>query len=470
MAGSEIERSPIWADVRDIIASKKKPVKFEYRGMLHTEKEDYPVYKILAIDLVRDYANNYGDVLHLQFKMPLGEYMIRLYPYRVNLEFTIKRIMLEESSDIKQMDSAIQVDRYKAVFLPDENPDLTATELEKVDIASLNLIDIVDVKLQLVDRALEPIRIKSVYGVFHNVTQKQLIHALMAGESMKVQVDGKPAIDGIDIVEPDNKEPRKQTILPNGTMVPNIPTFLQERMGGVYASGVGNYLQNHNGKKLWFVYPLYNPKRFDTTKDDRAIIYALPQDRFPSIDRSYNKDGPILHILANAAKKYQDSADTQFMNSGSGFRMADARAYMKKPVEITEEGPKGKRSNLNYEVTAQERKDGLNHAPFTAGGASSNPYVEYTKANARSVARVDFVWENCDAELLYPGMPCKYIFMDDDKPVELKGIIAHVQVLTELQGNGLSGKTYRSVCTVTVLTEQKPVTRKIPAGTVEGVF
>jgi hypothetical protein len=253
-------------------------------------------------------------------------------------------------------------------------------------------------------------------------------------------------------------------------MIVNIPTFLQERMGGVYSSGIGNYLQKYSGKKVWFVYPLYNPKRFDTAKDDRAIIYALPQDRFPAIDRSYKKDGPILHILANAAKRYKDSADIDYMNSGSGFRMADARAYMKKPVEITEDGPKGKRSNLNFELTARDRKDGLNYAPFTSDGASSNPFKEYTKANARNVARVDFVWENCDAELLYPGMPCKYIFMDDEKPVELKGIIVNVQVLTELQGNGLSGKTYKSMCTVTILTELKPVTRKTPTGKVEGVF
>lgn len=470
MAGAEIEKSPLWADIRDIMSSEKKPVKFEYRGMLHTEKEDYPILKMTSIDLIRDYANNIGDILRIQFKMPLGEYMVRLYPFRVNLEFTIKRILLQEGADKKEPDSLIQVERYKAVFLVDENPVLTASELEKVDTASLNMVDIVDVNLQLLDRSLEPIRVKSVFGVFHNVNQKQLIHTLLAGESMKIQVDGKPAIDGINIVEPDNKESRKHVVFPNGSMITNIPTFLQEKMGGVYSCGIGNYLQKYEKKKLWFVYPLFNPKRFENTKDHRAIIYSLPQDKFPAIDRSYKKDGPIVHILANAAKKYHDSADIDYMNKGSGFRMADARAFMKKPVALTEEGIKGKRPNLNFEVTAESREDGLNYAPFVPSGASSNPYKEYSKANARNVARIDFIWENCDYELLYPGMPCKYIFLDDEKPIELKGIVVFVQVLTELQGNGINGTVYKSKCTVTILAEQRPLTRKLPTGKVAGVF
>ncbi len=125
--------------------------------------------------------------------MPLGEYVVRLYPYRANLEFTIKRIQLQESDSDKEPNTSISVERYKAVFLVNENPVIAGSEIERIDTASLNMIDIVDVKLQLLDRSLEPIRIKTVYGVFRNVTPKQMIHTLLVGESMKIQVDGKPA-------------------------------------------------------------------------------------------------------------------------------------------------------------------------------------------------------------------------------------------------------------------------------------
>lgn len=465
----EIEETPLWADIRDIVNSGRKPVRFEYRGMLHTEKEDIAVLKVMAFDVLRDYANNIGDHLQIEFKMPLGEYVARLYPFRTNLEFTIKRIDLQEQTTSRQKNTIITTERYKAVFLPSDNPVVAGTELELNDTESLNKVDIVNVKLQLLNRSLEPLRVKTVSGVYRKTTHKKLIHSVLGGESNKVLVDGKSSIDGIDIVEPDNTEQHEHIVLPDGMHITSIPTFLQEKMKGVYNAGIGTYLQQYNNQKLWFVYPVFNTKRFDTATE-KAIIYAVPQGKMPGIDRSYRKDAGVLYIVATAAKKYQDSADTDFMNKGSGFRMADARSFMKKPVVLTEDGPVAERARLNHETVSESRKDGLNYAPVSSDGVSGNPYVEYSKVLSRAVARVDFVWENSDYELLYPGMPCKYVFMDKNKPVELKGIIVFVHALVSLQGQGISGNSYKNVCNVTILCEGKPVTRDTPSSQPYGVF
>lgn len=466
MSKTSIEQTPLWADIKDVMHANGKPTRFEYRAMLHTEKEDLPVLKIDNMDLVRDYVNSIGDLVRVEFKMALGEYMVRLYPYRTNLEFTIKRILLTDDS--KTLDNAkIQTVRYKAVFLVDENPNYGGSDYEQVDTASLNNIEMVQVKLQLLNRALEPIRVKTVQGVFKQVTPKKLIHTLLAGESLKVQIDGKAAIDGIDIVEPDNTEVRKHVVFPSSTPITTIPSYLQEKMGGVYSTGIGNYLQRYAKKMMWFVYPTWNTKRFDKSKDNKLIVYALPEGRYSGLDRTYLKDASILKILATGPRAYSDSADIDYMNQGSGFRMADARAFMKKPVEITADGPKARRGNLNTEVSAEARKDGLNHVPRTSS-PSSNPFKEYSKINARNIARVDVVWENADPELIYPGMPCKYIFLDNDKPITLRGTVGFVHALTQLQGEGMTGKTYMTNCTLVLLCEQKIKTRSLPKQTPTG--
>ena len=470
MAELQIENTSMWLDVRDVLGMGKKPVKFEYRGMLHTEKEDLPVMKILSIDTVRDYANVIGDHIHLVFKMPLGDYAARLYPFRENLEFSIKRITLKEGGDGMETNTKIVVERYKAVFLIDENRIISASEAERTDTASLNLVDILDVKLQLLDRSLEPIRIKTVSGVYKNVTQKQLIQSLLGGESLKITVDGKPSVDGLDLVEPDNSETRKHVIFPDGSLITNIPTYLQEMQGGVYNSGIGTYLQRYNDKKIWFIYPLFNFKRFDESKDDRVIIYAVPSDKYSGSDRTYIKDGNILKIVATSEKKYQDTADVDYMNKGSGFKLTDARAFMKKPVKLTAAGPIGARKNLNTEVVIYERKDGLNHAPMLQGAASSNPFKEYSRVNARNNARIDLIWENANFDLLYPGMPCKYVFLDNDKVIELKGTIVFVHAVTALQGQAAIATVYKNVCAITLLTETRKVTRKLPKTITPGVF
>lgn len=468
MAFLAIEKSPIWADIKDIFESEAKPVKFEYRAMVHTEKEDIPVFKILSLDCVRDYANNIGDIVKTEFVVPLGDYITRIYPYRTNLEFTIKRITLTEETNKKLPNSKITIERYKAVFLVDENPIYTGSEYEHMDYESLNTMNIVNVKFQLLDRSLEPLRIKTVSGVYRQVTQKTLLHALLAGESMKIKVDGRTAIDGVDIVDPDNNEVKKHVILPSGTLLTAFPTYLQENMGGVYSAGIGNYIQAYNEKKMWFVYPLFRPGRFLNSKDDRAVFYAITSGKYNGTERTYFKDGSILKVATTGERKYKDSADIDYINSGSGFRMADPRSYLKKPVILTPDGPKPARGSLNTEVAAEPRKDGLNYAPRVQ--ASANPFKEYSRVNARNMARIDFIWENADPGLLYPGMPCKYIFLEDGKVVELQGTVVFAHATTQLQGQGMSGKIYCTNCAITILAKQKTNTRKAAASKPQGTF
>lgn len=456
----ELESSSIWLDVKSVIYSDSKAVKFEYKAQLHTEKQDINILKIISLDVVRDYANHIGDLVKLKFKIPLGDYMMQVYPYRGNLEVTIKRITLTEGGTGKKANSKILVTRYKAVFVPSENPVVAGSDLENYDQETLNKADMVDMQLELLDRSLEPLRITMApSNAYRGVTQKQVINNVLGGGSLKVLVDGKPSVDGIDIVEPDNKEIQDHCIIRDGLMLTSVPTFLQEKMGGVYGAGIGTYLQNYNDKRIWFVFPMFNTKLYDTSKSDKLIIYAVPQEKLTGIDRTFNKDGSILKIVATSNRKYSDSADVDSINKGVGFRMADARAFMKKPVIMTEDGPKGARTQLNHENAIEDRKDGLNFAPVV-GGPSNNPYIHYSKISSQQVARVDLVWENSDETLIYPGMPVCYIFLDNNKPVELKGQVAFTHTVTSLQANGINSNVYKNVTAMVVLVSQVTAAQK----------
>lgn len=476
MPSYELESSPIWMDVRNIIDSGVKPVRFEYRGQIHTEKQDFTVLKILSIDNVRDYANNVGEHIQVKFKIPLGDYLSKLYPFRTNLEMSIKRTELADGGTQRQPNSKIQLRRYKAVFSADKNPVLTGSQYEQYDTESLNNMQILDVTLDLLDRSLEVLRIKTVStGGFTGLTPKRLIMSVLGGESGKVLIDGNPSADGVDIVEPDNSDVQDSLVVKNGVLVTSFPTFIHEQKCGVYTAGIGTFLQYYGGKNLWFVYPLFNTKRFNTTKGNKAVIYAVPEEKFPTLDRSYFLDGQVLKIVATSSRRYTDSADVDFMNKGSGFRMADARAYMAKPVTVTKDGPKADRTRLNHEVVLEDREDGLNYAPVRPGGPSSNPFVEYSRILGMQLAKVDLVWENSDPELLYPGMPCSYTYLDNNKPIELKGTIVFAHTLTVLQDTGIAGNLYRNKTTLTMMVTQVTVAqkfanRKIPDKVDIGVF
>lgn len=464
----QLESTPIWNDIKPIIFNDNPILTFNLKGQLHTEKEDISVLRIKSLDTIRDYVNSISDRMHIEFLMPLGDYIRRLYPYRAHLEFSIKRTtMVKDTSDSPDIKSSIE--RYKAVFLTKDNPGASGYELDVFDSSALDNAQLVTVKLQLLNRSLEPLRIKTVSKIFRNVTQEQVIHSLLGGESLRILVDGRPAIDGIDIVKPDNKQLNKHVVVPSGTTIATVPTYLQEEMLGVYNGGIGTYLQTYKDKKLWFVYPLYNYRRFDTAKT-KVVFYLIPKTKYPNVEKTFIQVGSVIKILINNDVKYTDSADVDYMNNGVGFKNAHASSFMSKPVKITDKGPVLSRTNINNEVIGKDRKDGLNYAKLSDNPITDNPFIEYSKINSRNVSRVSIEWEHADISLIYPGMPCKFTYYGNSKINELTGIIAFIHSYDRLLGTGVNSKQYRNATHITLLLNKKEVTPDLPTNKPYGDF
>jgi len=451
------EDSTIWTEVKTIIGSEMVRVLYDYKGTIHTEKEDFPVWDLSSIETTRDYLTRVAESGKVIFRIGLGDYVRRFYPYRNNLEFTVKRYPLTESGENSNKKSCT-VFRYKAIFNPANNPPVGGSELENLATEDLNISEIVEVHLEIHNRSMEPLRIKTTGGSYTDKTVTELVKGLLAGESMKVLVDGKAAVEAFDMVTPDNSEKINCAVIPHGTRMTSIPTYVQETVGGIYNGGIGTFFQKYRGKNTWFVYPTYDVRRFDG-KDRKAIFYGVPQDKLPQLDKSYKEDGNVLKVVASAQKRYTDSAEINYMNEGSGYRMADARAFMKKPVEIKNGVPMASRARLNHEVSIKDRSDGLNYASNEA--PSSNPFSQRSKVLARSLGQIDLVWENADPELIYPGMPCKYIYMSHDKAISLKGVVLFVHSFTA-RVERQSTTAFRMTCRITIACEAQSKLPDLP--------
>lgn len=449
----ELEKTPIWADVKKVLNDGPKPIRYEYVAKLHTEVNDINLMKVVMVDIVRDFVNNIGDTIFIEVMIPLGDYVKDLYPYRTNLELTLIRKQLFEVGDIVPKDAVIEQERYKAVFLPGENVHPNASDYAQIDRQSLNLMDIRHVKFQLMNRSLEPIRIKTTGGIFKNSRNEDVIRSVIMNESNKILLDGKPCCDGIQMVPSDNQEVKRHVVIPQGTLIPGLPTFCHEKMNGVYTAGIGTYFQTYNQKRLWFVYPLFNTQRFNENVN-KAVFFAVPTHRFTAIERTYRKQGTVVYILTTSTKVYKDHAETEYMDKGVGFRMTDARPMMKKPVKITTDGPVGMRGNLNNEVSIKSRVDDLNFAPVAETTISSNPFAQYSRILQRNGGRLDLVWENADIREIYPGMPCKYVFMVDNVLKEVKGVVLFCHGVAQMENKGVSDNVHRMHCQITLFVEQ----------------
>ena len=450
------EDSTLWVEVKDIIKGVKERRLYDFRGTVHTEKEDFPVWELSSVEVVRDYMKMIAETSKIIFRIGLGDYTNRFYPYRENLEFTVKRVPLREGNNGPTNDDDVVVTRYKAIFNPANNPQVGGSELETYHTESLNNTEMVEVHLELINRYVEPLRIKTTSGSYLKYKPEDIIRAVLGGESQKVLVDGKPCIDGFDLIEPDNKEVQPHVIFPHGLGITSVPTYLHENLCGVYNRGIGTFFQVFKKKKYWFVYPTFDSERFD--KDVKKVIfYAVPQDKLPQLDKSFKEEGDILKVAVTAQRRYSDTAELNYLNEGSGFRMPDARSFMKKPVKITPEGPVAVRTQLNHEVVTKERTDNLNYAPMTRNGPSQNPFKYRSEVNRLTMGQIDLVWENADPELIYPGMPCKYLYLNQNKVVALKGTILFVHAFSA-RVERYNADAFRTTCRLGIACD--PQTKK----------
>lgn len=459
-----VDITPLWEDILSVIGVTDRAVRIHLGAVIHTEKEDFPAVKVTLREMNRDYRKMTGEFYHLQFLLGAGDYFYRLLPFRENLEVSVKTTYMFENGH-EDPDNPPFIIRYKGLFVPDKNPYPSSESMSNRTLEDTDKLAPVSVQLELQDRCEEPLRVKMISGVFNNVTMEQMLRGAFIYEANKVKVDGKPIIQVAEIDPPHNKAIFPNLIIPHGTLLRDLPGYLHENENGIYNAGIGNFFQRFKQKPTWFVYPLYAPKRFDEDRY-KIVIYSVPPDKMAGYDKTYRREGKITYIAATGDRKEADHAKNPELNLGVGFRMPDAEAFMKKPVKILPDSWNAKRKNLNYEVSHRDRKDSLSYAPVI--GSSANPFFEFSEVLSRQFTMMVISWENSDPELLYPGMPCKYVYMDRGIYTEAKGTLAVAYSITQLLGNPIEDRNFMTTTQMYLIMEPQSEPTKNDPNTIFG--
>jgi len=446
MAYYDIKASPIYKDIKKVI-DKSEASTYDITAILSTVKKDINIRIITDLTITRDYYNSLSDNGYVTVRMTKGDFIYDVYPYRDNLELSLK--FTKSKTEKRKLDKTI-VHRFKAISL-EENQRLVNNFLLGKNFDKKILLDLIDVTFQILDRRIEPFRIKTIQGIFRDITVNKLLKSVISSNANLITVDGKPILNSLDIVKPDNNNIYKQIIIPSGFYLSELPNYLHEHLVGIYSSGLGSYLQSYKNNFTWFIYPLFNTKRV-TESEHMLIIYEVDSSALTELDKIYYVDNNKVFIIANGDKVIIDSGESDMMNKGSGFRSAAAKSFMKKPISIENGKLIAKRSNLNNEVIIKNRNDGLNYAPVKASPVD-NTYTYYSEVLLRSLSRIDFTWSNSDPELLYPGMTCKYIKAVNNKVKETTGTLIFANTVTMSNSSKEENIIYRHTTQLSILTE-----------------
>lgn len=434
----EIENSALYREVEAIITSPAKPVHYAWTAQIHTSKETLDVFRVLSIDIVRDYEGNYADQTILTAVIPAGTYAKRVYPARSNLDITVKRVQLHEVSTDVNTETAAQTERYAATLLDKGDPVLEGNGRNTPTEESLNLSALVEIQFQLVDKAVEQLRMVSIGGIYRKTTTEEVVKAVLTKESQAIRVDGAQLPRGVQMVPAGNQQARDHVIIPHGVKLVDLPQYVHTKCGGLYSAGLGYYLQDG----YWYVYPCYDTQRIADTRSTLTLI-NVPSNKFPGAERTYRVDGSNVIAMATGEVKFSDDSDYRQLNSGNGVRFADANVFMSGLTNTSGNKTTISRAANNSEFVAVKRDNGKNNVQLSERSITANPFVEYSKLAARNGGYLSLVWENSLPAVIYPGLMVKLLYLDAGEVKTIIGVVLKAHHYVHTRGQSLmEGRHY----------------------------
>lgn len=443
-----IESTSLYNEVLAVRQDGAKPVNFTWSAELHLPIGDFTasqqVLKIMEIDTVRDYELGIGDETTVRMQIPMGFWAKKVYPNRTEIEITIFRKTIGETAGVA-VNAAVQAQRFMASLKLEGLTILQGKDIEMISEETLNLRGLVDVTFQLINKTLDKLRMVTVGGIYRKTTGEQVVKAILAGESNKVLADSGDAIEAINMVPATNQDKREHVMLPQGLKLPDVATYIQDKCGGLYSSGLNCYMQG----RTWYIYPLYDNTRLKT-EIVTATVVKIPQTLSKGGERTYRQNGGETIILGTSDSDFSDDAGTQYLNEGNGVRFADANKFMNKGLVTTLNNKAvALRGQLLNEVVT-EAITGRNTVFMSDRKITANPYREYSKMAARNGAKFIFQWDNSDPGLLTPGMMMKILYLNGNNVDRLTGVLLRTHTLVQLQGANIQSERYISTTAVGV--------------------
>ena len=447
----DILRSPLWDDIADIVNVG------EYNGakysiMLHTpddshEEGDYPAFKLISIDIERDYVHNYADVITVKCHIPLGEYIKRIRPSGHQTDQNLEASLFIKT-DVDEF-----VIRYKAIIPTQDINDIDHDLLDGYDEESLDSQDVHLAVFQLVDTVVEPLPRLVIDGVYDGVTRGDILTYGIETITKNLVVTGRSPIDKVDLTQPNNMERVSNLVIPTGTKLLNLANYLQNEQGGIYTGGIHNYIQTRNRKAIWYIYPPYDTTRYND-REEKLIVYLLPGKYPDEYDRTVVTEGNITRILASSHTSSLDAQDRPSNKLPLGFRINNADEVLNRPHKVKPgKDIVGTRGTVSKKYLSRHSLDSLDIVSEASTVITNNIYVPASAISKTDGTRMDIIWNKSDPTRLRPGMSVKIYREHNDKILEMDATLLFNHTLYAIPGKGGLSDEYRTKTMMTLFVD-----------------
>lgn len=415
----EITNTPLYTEAMGIVNNGDSGSNIGWKAVIHIVDKGttYKPLLVNAVNIRADYVKGYTDEVTCTLTIPLGKYARQIYPNRTNLEISLTKVPLKESSTAIRFNAEPESERFSAYLIDGDKSPTVGQGRETIDEDTLDLMDILLVSFQLTNKALEKIRLISVGGIFRNTTVKDTLLGVLTKESQNIKIDNKRAIDGVDLIPPKNTQKRDHILIPQGVKLFDVCDFVQNNIG-VYNAGIGSYVAG----KTWHVFPLFDTTRFNESKLTLNVL-VLPANKFSQLERTYKKKANSLTLITTSETGFKDDSGTKYLNEGNAVRFANADRFMSDFNQTDKNATLVSRAKNVNEFKQEDRPNKVNNINVSQKKITSNPYFEYSQLLSRKGGMFKAIWENSDPTLLVPGMLTRIVYFDDERIKEIYGTL-----------------------------------------------
>lgn len=413
-----ILETPLNQEIQAVLSSSAKPTAWRWECVIQSPNYQVKPLYIEKVEVNRDYIDNFTELRVVTVAIQAGDYDQLIVQDKTNLFITLRRIPLYTYSVSADKSRGEEVFRYRAYLTENRSELIESNTLLTSSREKANRTMIRQVSFQLMNPVIERLRIVTIGGIFRNVTGGELIRHLLTHYSVEAGDDSSISIKGVDLSSQYNPSKFDHIVIPHGTPLVGCPNYVDRQTGGVYPTGLSFHLQS----RLWYVYSPYAVKRYSEVKRNLTVI-NIPPNQMPGVETTYRETNGQVIILATAETQHTDTSEEQQLNEGNGVRFIDARKIMDGFASV--EGNRltvNKAKNVSEYQTSSRNKD-INIVLESTKPITSDFNTENSKLARRAGSYIQFVWEHGDENLLYPGMPVRYVYIKNNKIEQLYGSV-----------------------------------------------
>lgn len=430
--------------------TQSAPLVFTYRAEFVCGNQRIGSQKILSSDNVRDYRDAWTDDFVIECVFPIGTFYNRVMPFKSNLRVALFVTPVDEIASGQRLDIGISSELYRATILTPSDQRMASRHSQFGDEEKTNQLGFVRIKFQLQSLAAERFRTWLWGSNFHNCVPGAVVEGVLSKISDAINIQLTDKIKGVTMWEPNNKTPRRHVILPANLKAYQVPDYIQNEAGGVYSAGFSFYLQNLQ----WYVWPTFDFSRFNRAKKSATFLIIAPNQR-NSTERTWRQTERQIIIAITGGAQHLDTTDQQAYNFGVGTRFAKASQVMSNVGTAAGNKFVTDRGLATNEYNLINRGPNLQFSPVSERRATDNVFRESSEVARRAGGVLMLTWQNSQADLLDPDMPCRVMYADEDGlPVELEATLleTHTQIVPVKEG--LVDQRYNAITVVKLFVQK----------------